>query len=293
MEPLSTKYTRQDVSDTLRVLAKSLDYNKIQDETIWQIINKNILKIFGLVSGSSLPDYAKKLNVSDAVSNYGGIVIGGVYNYANKRVNKTSHLLSSTDIGKRIILIDSTDTLVAGISTIRRIDDTNNFTINDQLFTDNIDILSYVVLSHHESSYIDVSTLGIDKIIKLVSSIHKNIPAAPSNDFENLAETYRSSAFYYYEGGFIYLFKGERLSTWGTLYLHYNRIPIFPTADTDYIDLKDDNIPLLIDLCSIEIYLLAEKAIPPGLKSGVEDATMRYREADVSKKAELESSKKS
>ncbi|MGV8131549.1 MAG: hypothetical protein ACP5N7_05620 [Candidatus Pacearchaeota archaeon] len=292
MYPLQQTYSRDDLTSLFRVLARSLDYNKIMDDTLWSIINKNTTKIFELLSGASLLKYAERINVTDLVSNYANSVTGATYTKSTKKIAKASHGLSSSSLKKRILLYGTISSVpVAGITTITKIDSINDFTVADAIFSGNIADLSYSVLSHHSSSYLDVSSLNIDKINKLVCSINKNISEVPTNDFEDLSDAYTKSCFYSYEGGFIYLFKGSEVSTFGTLTLSYNRLPILPTSGSEYIDLEEKHIPLLIDLCSLEIYAIAGKEAPIGLSSGAENLTKELREANLSKKAELEQTK--
>lgn len=279
---LSKSYQYSSIESLLRVLTHQIALDKIVSKTLMKIVNKNTLDIAEMLNGATAPDYGSVQVLGDAAINYGADVSGGTFDTATKTITKTTHGLTSADIGKRIVIHFTSPVTVNAISTIVSITNANVFVINDAFSA--YTTCSYTVLSAHTGTNLDVSSLKIDKIIKLSDSINKLVSSAPDLNFENLSvDDYSESLFYNHFGETLFLFKGSDIPAWGTLTLSYYRLPVLVTAVTDYIDMKDKHIPLLIDKCKLELYELANILPPKELSQSVESKTNLIRSANDSK----------
>lgn len=287
---LNHYYTFSRIKSLLRVLADELGVNKIQDSTIMEIVNANVFDIAEQLNGATAPDYGTVATLGDAATHYSETeVLCTSYTDATKTVAKTAHGLTTADIGKRIILHNETPN-VAGISRIAGITNANAFTIENAMgATIGGGAVYYFILSRQSTSSLDLSSLKVDKIIKLVDSTNGLVAERKDLAFENLAniDDYDNSVFYNHIGEAIYLFKGANVAAWGTLTLHYYRLPNPVTADTDYIDLKEKYMKLLIGSCKLDIYELAQKVAPKELSQSVESKTAGIRQTNLEKEATL------
>lgn len=284
---LSKSFQFSYIESLLRVLTKQVALDNIQSTTLQKIVNKNTLDIAEMLNGATAPDYGSTQVLGDAAINYSSpYIIGAPYTYnaSTKTVTKSAHGFTDTDIGKRIIVYFSSPIDSLAISTIEDITDINNFTLADS-FSGYTAISSFALLSAHSGTNLDLSSLKIDKIIKVVDSTNGLVGPTPDFAFENLAgiDDYDDSVFYNHFGESLLLFKGSNVSAWGTLTVYYYRLPVLVSADADYIDMKDKHIPLLIDKCKLELYELANMMPPKELSQSVESKTQLIRQANDSK----------
>jgi len=290
---ISKNYTLKKIKSLLRILTRQLGVKSLQDKEITSIVNYNLLDLAALLNGAQNPFYQDKTVLADAASSASTPVIASAsYANATKRITHTGHGITSADIGKRIALLgDSGLAHYMGIGTVTAIISTSIFEVSFALGADiAINYLSYVVLPAHSSSFLDLSTLKIHKIVKLVDSINGEVAPAGDSDFEKLADfdEYSESVCYNHVGETLELFKGSDVASWGTLTLHYYRTPNLLSADTDYVDLKDDYIGLLIDKCKLVIYEIAKQAAPQDLSNSVLMKTKELIQSSANQVAGIE-----
>ena len=289
---LSKSYTRAIIAGLVRDLADEIAPNKIQPDTLYAIINNNTLDIAEQLNGASAPDYGETSVISDAASSYVATVKGsGGYTYSTRTITEVGHPIVTADVGKRIVFWDATadpSTKVA-IAQIESITDADNFVVTvangvSDITTPNCD---YAVFSRHSTTNVDLSSLKIDKIIKVVDATEGLVSEKKDLEFENLSNNtmYVNSVFYNYYGETLFLFKGSSVSAWGTLTLYYYRLPAFVTADGDYIDMKDNYIPLLIDKCYIDVYARGKMQPPQTILDNIKNATANIRSINAEKEA--------
>ena len=97
---------------------------------------------------------------------------------------------------------------------------------------------------------LDISTLNIADIIKIVDETNgKLIPVGP-DEIENLADNPRkqSNIFYYQEGQRIRLYKGDNISSYGTMRIVFFRELELVSAETDYLDVPDRFVPTVLEV---------------------------------------------
>jgi len=291
---LSKNYTLEKVKSLIRDLANEVAPDKVQPQTLTEIIGKNLLDICEMLNGATQPDYESTTILGDSTTFYStSVVSGGTYTNSTKTVTMSSHGLTTNDIGKRIILFDRVSFTRAGVTSIASIISTNAFTVTNAMGGD-IGSLGYAVLSAQSTTSLDLSSLKIDKVVKLVDSVNGLVSPRKAFDFENLKgiSHFSNSVFYYQGGETLYLWKGNNVLNWGTLTLHYYRLPNLPVNDSDYIDLKDKYIPLLIDKCKIEVYELGQQTPPNALSSNVDQRTQAIRQLNVEKETSLKQKQK-
>ena len=250
-----------------------------------KIVNKNTLDIAEMLNGATAPDYGTVANLSDVSSSNGTFVTTAVYTDSTRTITKAAHGLTSADIGKRVVLYDSASPITVTVAEIESITNSSAFVITKAYGANIAANASYAVLPAHSATYLDLTSLKVDKIIKLSDSINKLVTSAPDFNFENLSgiDEYSESLFYNHFGETLFLFKGSDIANWGTLTLSYYRLPVLVSATTDYIDMKDKHIPLLIDKCKLELYELANVLAPKELSQSVESKTQLIRNANDSK----------
>ena len=293
---LSKRYTLAILRSLVRDLADEVAPNKIQDDAIREIINKNVLGIAEQLNGASAPDYGTTQVISDAASSYAVSLIstGAGYAYATRTITTVAlHALTSADIGKRIVFFDQT-TDPAGkvaIAQIESITSTYAFVVTAangvaDITSPNCD---YAVFSAHSTANVDLSALRIDKVIKVVDATNGLVSERKDLAFENLSNISHltNSVFYNLFGETLFLAKGSDVSAWGTLTLYYYRIPVLVSADSDYIDLKDKYMDLLIDKCYLDVYAKGKSAPPQSVMDNVRSATAQIRGTNAEKEAKI------
>ena len=269
---LSKNYTLKKIKSLLRILTRQLGLKALIDKEIVSIINYNLFDLAALLNGAQDPFYQDKEVLGDAATFYSdSAVAGGTYTDSTKTVTKTAHGLTTADIGRRIILHSETPG-TCGITTIASIVSVNAFTLTNSMGTTiGGGTFYYAVLSKHSGAYLEMSALKVNKVIKLVDSDSGEVVPAGDSDFEKLADLdeYSESLVYNQVGETLELFKGADISAWGTLTLHYYRTPNTLVSDTDYVDLKDSYIGLLLDKCKLVLYEMAKIAAPKDLSDSV------------------------
>lgn len=288
MANLSKKYTLGKVINDLKMLTRKLGASsKILQPDYIAMINRNTLEIAALMSDAQDPYYQEKANVNSSASIYSTtLIVGTTYVDSTRVITKSTHGLDSDDVGRRIIIYWAEDLMLApegsllAVSEIEEILTSSTFTIRHALGS-NMSSFSYAVLPFSLQDSIDISALNVDTIIKLMDSVNGEIGLAGDAAIEYVAglDESANSVFYNQVGHSLELKKGSNVAGYGTLTLHYYRIPNFVSALTDKIDLADKQIPTLINKCKLDIYDLLNIAPPQDLTSLVTNKVGALREA--------------
>lgn len=243
---LSKIFTVGNVVKTVLLTLKQADQGELEPELVKNFANLAVFEIANEISKVTT-DYGKTSDVTDASTNVSTSVVTGA-NYANatKLVTKASHGLTSNDVGKRIILIISGRYAIFNIAHIYT---ANTFSITGEFGVSVVDdTLSYVVLSNHSNTTIDLSSLQIMNITKLYSSTLKEIPMLEEVEADNIHRNdfkVVNKAFWFQHGEYIFITNPESVSL-GTLKLFYNEYPSKKTSDSEYFDIRDNYIPQVI-----------------------------------------------
>ncbi len=101
-----------------------------------------------------------------------------------------------------------------------------------------------------------LTSLAIDRIIKLVDATLGLILPVPPADYENISlliSQNGSTMYFVQEGESIRIFKGASLGAHGTIQIYYFKVPTYATAVTDYPDLPDSFTSLLVDMICADV----------------------------------------
>jgi hypothetical protein len=140
----------------------------------------------------------------------------------------------------------------------------------------------------------DLSTLHIDRIVKVTDSLNGLIPPVGDYAFENLSgiTAYASSVFFQHFGERLNLFKGANISAFGNEYVHYYRQPTAVTGSAEYLDIPDKYVPLVIAKIKNYVYEQVGQQAPEGLTSLIESKTAAIRDTHMSELSALQSRQK-
>jgi hypothetical protein len=297
--PLSKLYTAKKVNNVLRSRVNQLDPNKVQDLTLEDYINISVADVVEMLGEEGELDYGASIVISDVgTSVASGVVTGATYITATRTINKNAHGLTVADVGKFIVYYDDTaeDKLV--VAQIESITDVDNFVVTKDLGADAA-LQGYYLLAHHSASYCDLSALNIDKIIKVVGSTankdgtRAKILKVGTDEFENLPnlEDKQDNVWFNKIGEQLHLYKGEGVAEIGTITLYYKRQPTPVIVETDYLDIKDKYIPLVIAKCKAMVYEQLEQTPPEALTNAITSRTAMIRESNLAENAQVKGKK--
>jgi len=282
---LSKIYTLKKVRSILQRWLNELDKSKLDPTMVDDLINLATIDTAEILNGAKIPDYGKTANLSDAASSLStSIVTGATYTNSTRKVTKTTHGFTSASIGRRIAAWVSTTRIV--VAEIESIVDVDNFITTKALGDDAAGTLNYAVFSAHSGLNLDLSSLKMDKIEKLVDSINGEVLLTPSKHFDNLDgfDEKQSNIFYYQHGETIFLYQGTSVASIGTLTLHYYGYPALPASETDYLDIRDKYIPLVIAKAKNYLYEHLEMSVPKELLSQIDQKTASIRGSNLEEK---------
>lgn len=266
---LGKDFTLENVRGNLRTLSDQIAEKKITDPEIDNMIHMGICHLVGRLGDAVNEDYGERVAVSlTSTPDYADVVTATSYNNTTKTVSETTHGLS---IGTPLVYWDDGGKMAIGYVVT---------TPTAGTFTINIDIgatvtnFKYVVFTAYNGGAIDISSLRLNNIIKIVDDTNGLVVPDNSVDIEGEEKNpqRRKNSYWYRHGNYVYILKGSEAPAFGTLYLFYNRIPTKATADTDYLDIKDEFVKLATDVTKIMIYETLKETPPEALTNTVNDA---------------------
>ncbi len=284
---LSKRWQLSELESSIRISVGQVTKEKIQSKTIKKYLNFALQDIAQQLNGAAAPDYGNTWNISDSGSSETNtIVTGASYTDATKTVQKTGHNLTSTSVGQRISLWNGT--ISAVIAEIASITDVNNFVISKAFGGDIAGTVSYAVFSAHTSPNVDLSALDppIDKVVKIKDSINGLLTPLGDADIEaeNITD-FEDGVFWNKFGETIYLKIGDNVPAWGTLTLFGYRQPYLLNATTDYIDIKDEYVPLVLAKATNYILVILKETAPESLTALIASETQKIRQANQEENA--------
>ena len=143
------------------------------------------------------------------------------------------------------------------------------------------------------SGVIDISTLRVDRVDKLVDATNGLCIKVNSKEFENMANIsqYTKNVWYYQAGDSIYINKGATAGLYGTLTLYYIRIPTKATLDADFIDMRDKFMKLVVDKAKVLLYEELKVAAPDSLTNSINNNIQQIRAANIDELKTVNASK--
>lgn len=108
-----------------------------------------------------------------------------------------------------------------------------------------------------------LTSLAIDKIVKLVDGTNGQIDIFTPEDYERISsfDQYDNSVLAVQEGESIRITKGSGVTALGTITLHYYKIPTYASARTEYPDLPDSYTNLLIKMTMADVLAYKNKGV--------------------------------
>lgn len=291
--PLSKNYTLNKVRGLLILWMQELNISSLDPDLVDDFIHLATLDTFSALKDSIFELYGRTTILNDTGSGYGILTDATSYTNSTKAIVKTGHLLTNSDIGKRIVVLwmadpDTPSEILHTLSTVLvSVLSTSQFTIQDAIGSNISSDLYYTVLPRFNSSQLDLSGLKITKVRKIYDSLNGEfIEVTDARDFENLSKfTQKQNKIYFYQNGeIIKLYKGSNVTAYGTISLDYFGYPELPAIETDKIDLPDEHMGLVIQKAQNFILSHLNKK---GLDMPVENKESRNRQTTVNTKSQL------
>jgi hypothetical protein len=228
------------------------DLSDVTDVPHWEkynLINRTVQTISG-----QFYDLMAESYMTDAVINYatGGKYdagTNGAYTSATHLItlNSPSASLTSADIEKLVVFRIGTTIYVGKVLSVPS---TSTFVFDGDLFpstdgtlvNNSLSICSTVVLNDTASlSGLRMARTGQNIRIDLASTATNTVKPVTQRDLDTFRTGGSNSKTIVWclNGDSINLKKGDGLSSYGTMTIHYPRVPYQVTADGDYIDLPD------------------------------------------------------
>jgi hypothetical protein len=287
VKPLGKIYTLKMVVNTVILWLKKENQQELDADVVKGFANLATLDVAEIISGAGSDDYGKTANITDqAASATATIVQSATYTDATRNVLKAAHGLVAADVGKRISIWIGTTR--AAIAEIESITDVDNFIITKALGADGT--ANYAVFSAHSGVNVDLSTYKLSNITKITDSISKEVIKAGDKEFDNLHrfDEKQNKIYWFKHGQYLYFYKGTEVADFGDLTLWYNSYPQRVTEETDYMDIRDNYIPLVIAKTKNHALEHLGLSAPESLTSLIDQKTREIRESILREKGIIE-----
>jgi len=283
----STRWTALDILSSTRELAKTVDQKKVLQEQGKYFYKAALSEIVTLLNSSVDPSYHVSTSLSAATD----------FEHLVDNTVNSGILTAMTVTGTAVILTRSSGLFIVGsllhiieTSTASRTilyKNTARVTIGGAVATavilDTPTIITYNSTNHGlevtvEKSNVtnplttDISTILYDRIISIEDSINGQCVEVTPQEFASLGrsafqhKSYDDDIVWCLFGNSIRFRNGAKITA-GNKTMWYQRQPNYPTAfdDTEYVDLADKWIPLLIKRIYTFLILQVENDIPKNL----------------------------
>jgi len=290
---LAKIYTQKKARDIVSLWVNEISQQDLEPSLIEDFIDLATIDVAEILNGATIPDYGRTSTLNDVASSFVATVIalGAGYTFADTTIAHTSHGLTAADVGKRIVFWDNTADPVVNmaIAHIKSITDTNNFVVTDA--NTSADITSpncdYAVFTEHSASFLDISGLKFSHIGMIRDANNGEWIEVTNKEFQKLSDfTQKQNNIYYYRHGeSIFIYEGTSASALGTITLEYFSYPTLPSAETDFLDIRDIYIPLVIAKTKNYVYEHLDKTPPEALTGIIAQKTAAIREANIKEKA--------
>lgn len=283
---LSKLYQLKDAVEIISLWLKKEIQRELDPEFVKLLINLATLDIAEIISSAGADDYSQDVDIAPDTSSIVTTFVTATYANTTKTITKVGHGLTAGDIGKRIAVINSTTSLTKLlIAQIVSITSPDAFTISLPYGTDGA--VSYAVFpSYLYNVAVDLTQYNFAGITKVYSDINKEVLAVGDVEFDNLYRfpTKQNKCYYNVRGQKMYLIKGSSVANFGNLTITYNRNPNKVVNDNDYLDIRDNYVPLVIlkakNYCMEHLGLTA----PETLTNVIDQKTRDIREGILREK---------
>lgn len=285
---LSTQHKLEDILGIIRVLADQLDPAKVQNPALISIIHKAVLSVYGALGDAVDDDYVTAVAVSTlALANYSSVVTATSYDNSTKIVTKSGHGLA---VGDSLVVWDEGGKIT--IVNVTSVPGSTTFVISTAIGA-TVTNFKYVKFTPSVGLTIDISSLAIDHIIKISDSTTGLCVERPFNNLDNCEDNPldRQNIHWNRKGNYLYLHVGSTITP-GTLTLYYKRIPNKITTTTDYMDIRDQYIPEVIDSAKLGVYEILSKRPPEQLVNSVQSRLESFRQKQKEELAQIKAGQK-
>ncbi len=262
---LSKSYTFKDIRGIIQLWVKKELGDELEPEFIKTLTNLSVLEVVESLSPVIMPDYGKTADITPS-SNNQGTYPGTSAIIDVDEIDSTGHGLA---VGDRLVYYTASKIAVGYVETVP---DSDTFTVSEAIGDPtNPETVHYVKLSGSELDTADISSYNIDEIVRINCSVNGDVLKLKENDFtiyKNLALK-QSGVYYYRHGNTLYFYRGSSASNWGTVTMFYYGYPTAVSSDSDYIDLRDKYIPLLINVLKAKIYEHLQQIPPESLTNAI------------------------
>lgn len=242
-KPLAQIYTYEMIINQVIQVLRKESTEELNPDLLQTMLNSIIIGKYLFILANGGNDYRKTLEITDQSSSRTASIVSGA-SASDNTINKTSHGLTSSSIGKRISLITDTteiSTPEAIISTITEIVDDDYFNIEHSFNSDHSGTIRYAVFSNYAQSSYDLSSLRLNFITKIEDSVNGEVRKASDLEFTNLSRfPEKQKAVYYNQQGQTLFFKlGSSISSLGTLKMFFVSYPQLSNDSSQKMDIKD------------------------------------------------------
>jgi hypothetical protein len=122
-------------------------------------------------------------------------------------------------------------------------------------------------------------------IIKIVDATNGLCREVPPSDFEGVYDSpqNRQTVHWSRNGESVYFNKGDL--SYGTVKMYFNHYPTKATNLTDYLDIKDMYMDVVLAKAKLHLYRQLEMIPPQALEQSVNDSIIQWRKAHAEEMA--------
>jgi len=280
MANLSKKWTLADVLGIIRSELDQLAPDKIQTPQIIDILHLQLSEVAEMLNGAKFPDYGVTQVIAPVTAPTFSPVTATSYDNTTKTVTKSAHGLSA---GQPLLYWDDGGKIMMG--SVVSVPSSSTFTVDTAIGV-TVTNFKYQAFTALSVDSVDISSYGLDTITKIKDSGVGLCTPKKIHEIDNLSEIPQTKAniFYAMFGDAVYFYKGSTVTNYGTMTMYYHRLPNKASLTTDYLDIKDKYVNVVIDKTRVALLGLLKLAVPETLSSTVNNTLMAIRAADESNK---------
>jgi hypothetical protein len=294
----STRWTALDILSASRELAKTVDQQKVITEQGKYFYKLALSEIVALLSPSTDPGYftSTVLTLGSDIETLSQSVITAISSTAIAR--SSGNFVTGSYLAITIVLksdgsmvsqwtakVTSVGSGTAVISTVSGTPSTFNAS------TQNCSVIVLKTVSTNPLS-VDISNIAYDRIISIEDSTYGTCTEIGLKEFGSLQrvdfphKSYDDDIVYCVLGQTIRFRNGAKITSPAVKTMYYQRQPNYPTnfSDSEYVDLADKHIPLLIKRIYTLLILQVENDIPHNLAQEMQldyAAISNYAQAEI------------
>ena len=287
----SKRWTARDVLSMVRELTKTTEQQKVLVDQGRFFFNTALSEIVSLLNGSLDPAYFVS-EIIAPVADTDQLVIdtsGGIPTEVNS-INASTNVITIAPAASpvfqvgNLIIVTFYDSTVPAMrkwtGKITSVDGTGKigtYTViagSDATMGATAEGTLTILRTNSTLSY-DMSGLGnsVDKVVQIWDSTYGQCVYVEPGAFFSLGRTgwehqsYKSDIVWTQLGNTVYFKNGASVVTPGTKTIVFQRQPTYPTAydDTEYVDLADKHVPLLVKRIFTYVIMQLENDIPKNL----------------------------